>query len=55
MGLWNSGGKEGRKLISGLTEENVIQATRWYLKCEQESTLNNHSKVVNDGFVSGKL
>ena len=29
--------------------------TRWHLKCEQEGTLDQYTRVVNSGVVGGKL
>jgi len=29
--------------------------TRWHLKCEQEGTLDQYTRVVNNGVVGGKL
>ena len=55
FGLWSSETKEGRKMMSGLTKDGVITMTRWHLKCEQDGTLEQHSWVVGDAFVSGKL
>ena len=37
------------------TEEEVTKVTRWYLKCEQEGTLDLYTRVVNSGIVGGKL
>jgi hypothetical protein len=54
--MWKSVRKDtGRDFIFGLTKESVTKATRWYLKCEQDGTLNEISKVVGDGIVGGKL
>jgi len=35
-GLWYSTNKEGNGLITALTEESCIEATRFYLKGRQE-------------------
>lgn len=54
--MWKSIRKDtGRDFIFGVTEESVIQMTRWYIKCEQEGTLHIHTTVVNSGIVGGKL
>ena len=45
----------GAHFITGATEDGVIQMSRWHLKCLQDGTLDNYSKVVNSGVVSGKL
>ena len=33
----------------------VVDMTRWHLKCEQEGTLEQYTRVVNSGVVGGKL
>lgn len=45
----------GAHFITGLEKESVISMTRWYLKSLQDGTLDDASKVVNSGNVSGKL
>ena len=45
----------GANFITGATEDGVITMTRWHLKCEQDGTLEDHSWVVGDAFVGGKL
>ena len=55
FGLWSSETKQGRKMLTGLTREAVVDMTRWHLKCEQDGTLDQHSWVVGDAFVGGKL
>ena len=47
--------KEGRKMLTGLYEDNVIDMTRWHLKCEQEGWPEGSVRVVNSGVVGGKL
>ena len=54
MGLYSSQTKEGRKMLTGLTKEAVVDMTRWHLKCEQEGTLEQYTRVVNSGVVGGK-
>ena len=54
-GLFSSMTKEGRKMLTGAIKDNVIIMTRWHLKCEQDGTLEQYTRVVGDGFVSGKL
>lgn len=54
-GLWHSVTKEGREVITALTEESCISGTRFYLKGEQEGWSEETSRVVNDGTVGGKL
>lgn len=45
----------GQHFITGLHEKDVINVTRWHLKCIQDGSLDEHTRVVNDGFVGGKL
>jgi hypothetical protein len=54
-GLFSSMTKEGRKMLSGALRDNVIIMTRWHLKCEQDGTLKNYSRVVGSAIVEGKL
>ena len=51
-GLWYSTDKEGNGLITSLTEESCISATRFLLKGRQEGF--SESKTY-DGQVGGKL
>jgi hypothetical protein len=51
-GLWYSTDKEGNGLITSLTEEQCVSATRFYLKGRQEGF--SESKFY-EGEVSGKL
>jgi len=54
--MWKSIRKDtGKDFIFGISEENVTHMTRWYLKCEQEGTLDKYTRVVNSGCVGGKL
>jgi hypothetical protein len=54
-GLYSSVTKEGRELLTGLTEESIVHMTRWYLKCEQDGSLEENSRIVGDATVGGKL
>ena len=45
----------GQHFITGGTEDGVLQVTRWHLKCLQEGSLDEHTRVVNSGVVGGKL
>ena len=45
----------GQHFITGLEYDTVLNVTRWHLKSIQDGTLNENSRVVNDGFVGGKL
>ena len=47
--------KDGREVITALHEQICIDMTRFYLKGKQEGWNNENSRVVNDGFVGGKL
>jgi hypothetical protein len=53
-GTWDSYDKDGKCIITSLTKENCISATRFYLKGKQEGSLEN-SEVKYDGVVGGKL
>jgi len=57
FGLYTSVLKEplGEHFITGPTEEAVLQMSRWHLKCLQDGTLGDYTRIVNDGFVGGKL
>lgn len=55
FGLYTTRTKNGRKMLTGATKDGVILMTRWHLKCEQDGTLEKYTRVVNDGFVGGKL
>ena len=45
----------GAHFLTSLRREDVIQMTRWHLKCLQEGTIDDYSKVINSGVVGGKL
>ena len=47
--------KQGRKMLTGLHKKDVVEMTRWHLKCEQDGTLESYTRVVNSGVVGGKL
>lgn len=51
-GTWDSYDKDGKALITSLTEESCISATHFYLKVKQENVFE--SKTY-DGEVGGKL
>lgn len=53
-GLWQSHEPEGKGIITSLTEEECIRATRWYLKQRQEGFDKVETKTY-DGTVGGKL
>ena len=54
-GLWHTVTKDGRQLVTALTEDICVRMTRFYLKGEQEGWGDENSRVVNDGVVGGKL
>ena len=53
-GTWRSYDKDGKELITSLTEEHCISATRFYLKGLQEGW-DDHNTVEHEGSVGGKL
>ena len=52
--LWDSYDKEGKGLITSLTEEECVRATRFYLKGLQEGW-DDANIVKHEGTVGGKL
>jgi len=57
FGLYTSVLKEplGQHFITGATYEGVLTVSRWHLKCLQEGTLQENTRIVNSGVVGGKL
>ena len=55
FGLYSTMTKQGRKMLTGGTREGVISMTHWHLKCEQEGTLEDYTRVVGSAVVGGKL
>jgi hypothetical protein len=55
-GLWHSYDKEGKGLITALTEEHCVSGTRFYLKLKQDEKngLKIETKTYS-GEVGGKL
>jgi len=53
-GTWKSYDKDGKTLITSLTSEACVAATRYYLKLKQENNLNDIG-VSYEGTVGGKL
>ena len=53
-GLWSSTDKEGNSIITSLTEEECVRATRFMLKLKQENKLNEVGNTYSDT-VDGKL
>ena len=57
FGLYTSILKEplGQHFITGLEYEAVLTVSRWHLKCLQDGSLGDYTRVVNSGVVGGKL
>ena len=57
FGLFTSVMREplGQHFITGATYDAVLTMSRWHLKCLQEGTLQDYTRVVNSGVVGGKL
>ena len=55
FGLHSTMTIEGRKMLTGLKKKDVIEMTRWHLKCEQDGTLDDYTRVINSCVVGGKL
>lgn len=53
-GTWDSYDKDGKCIITSLTEKNCIDATRFYLKLKQENRLNETEQTYS-ATVEGKL
>ena len=53
-GLWGSYDKDGKGIITSLTEEECVRATRFMLKLKQENRLNEVGNTYS-GTVDGKL
>lgn len=51
-GTWDSTDKDGKGLVTSLTEESCISATRFYLKGRQEGFSESQT---HSGTVDGKL
>lgn len=52
-GLWDSYNKDGKCIITALTEEECVRATRFYLKGCQEGW--GDATISYEGTVGGKL
>ena len=52
-GLWDSYDKDGKGIITSLTEEECVRATRFYLKGCQEGW--GDGTITYEGTVGGKL
>ena len=53
-GTWDSYDKDGKCIITALTEEDSVRATRYYLKLKQENRLNETEQTYS-ATVEGKL
>jgi len=53
-GLWDSYDKDGKGIITALTEEECVKATRFMLKLKQENKLNQVGNTYS-GTIDGKL
>ena len=53
--MWKSVLKNGKDFLFGMEKQTVIDMSRWHLKCLQDGTLDDYSRVVNTGVVGGKL
>lgn len=53
-GLWDSYYPDGKGIITALTEEECVKATRFMLKLKQENRLNEVGNTYS-GTVDGKL
>ena len=53
--MWKSVLKDGKDFLFGMEKQTVIDMSRWHLKCLQDGTLGEYTRVVNDGKVGGKL
>ena len=53
-GLWQSHYPDGAGIITSLTEEECVRATRFMLKLKQENRLNEVGNTYS-GTVDGKL
>ena len=45
----------GAHFLTGGTKDGVIKMSRWHLKCLQDGTLQDYTRVINSGVVGGKL
>ena len=45
----------GQNFITGATYDGVLTMSRWHLKCLQDGSLDENTRVVNSGVVGGKL
>ena len=55
FGTWDSFGEDGSCLITGLSEDVVVEGTRFYLEGIATNWANSISSQKFDGTVGGKL
>lgn len=53
-GTWQSHYKDGSGIITSLSEDDCVRATRYYLQLKQENRLNE-VETTYEGTVGGKL
>ena len=54
-GTFDSYDKDDKCIITSLTEESCVAATRWYLKQKQEGLLEKKTEKTYESTVGGKL
>ena len=54
-GLWDSTDLDGKGLVTSLTEEQCVQATRFYLKFKQENQFESKNDEENVSKYSGTM
>ena len=54
-GLWQSHYPDEKGIITSLTEEECVRATRWYLKAKQDGEFDKVETKTYDSVVGGKL
>ena len=54
-GLWQSHYSDGKGIITSLTEDECVRATRWYLKAKQEGEFDKSPEKTYDSTIGGKL
>jgi len=54
-GTWQSHYPDENGIITSLTEDQCVTATRWYLKMKQEGEFDKIPEKTYDSFVGGKL
>tara|TARA_B100001939_G_scaffold277713_1_gene246077 strand:+ start:1091 stop:1387 length:297 start_codon:yes stop_codon:yes gene_type:complete len=45
----------GQHFITGATKDGVITMSRWHLMCLQDNSLQDYTRIINNGIVGGKL